>query len=236
MLKRETTKQNSWGEAMPELKELYDGMIENMGVPDLEIPFTAVEFYRGKEEVPETVLKHRPADISLTSCQAAKQAALGDMICLTRENIGCVAAAITFGLVAKDEKQPLAGSRVYTDIMKKQAAEGDDFTPPTPSEFTEGVVYACKDAGRDDFALFGKEDSGRYRDAETAKRAVKEMSAIEPADTKAVFFYPAEFDEIAVTPDVIVMSVRPVELTRLVQAYQSTRERGSTPAWGGSGW
>ncbi len=218
---------------MPELKRLYDSMIENMGVPDLVIPFTAVKFYRGEDEIPEAVLKHRPSDISLTSCQAAKQAALGDMICLTRENIGCVAAAITFGLVSKDEKMPLSGPRVYTDIMKEQSGEGVEFTPPTPSEFSEGIVYACKHSQREDFALFGKDDAGRYRDTETAKRAVSEMSAIEPADTKAVFFYPAEFDELEVEPDVVVMSVRPVELTRLIQAYQYNTGKRVNASMGG---
>ena len=46
------------------------------------------------------------------------------------------------------------------------------------------------------------------------------MIAIQPATTQAVFLYELEFDDANIEPDVIVMSVRPVELTRIIQAYQ----------------
>ena len=219
---------------MSALKEQYTSMIENMGVPGLVIPMTAVRFFRGKNTIiPPEVLKYRPGGITLTSCQAARQAALGDAVCLTRDNIGCVAAAITFGLVDQNQSEPLGGSRVYTDLMEKQASREKTFQPPSPKDFTEGRVYACKDAGCDQFALFGKDDSGRYRDVETARRAVADMMAIQPADTEAVFFYSTEYEDLDLAPDVVILSVRPVELTRIIQAYQYNTGKRVTANMGG---
>ncbi len=218
---------------MTHLKTHYQTLIDNMGVPGLEIPLTAVKFYRGDEALPDELNKFITDGISLTSCQAAKQAALGDPVCLTRSNIGCIAAAITFGLVDQHDNQSFEGPRVYTDIMKNQTDTEDAFIPPTPKEFTEGTVYACKEQNRMDFALFGKEDSGRYNSAETARTAINDMTAIQPADTNAVFFYPCEFEMADITPDIIVMSVRPVELTRLVQAYQYNTGKRVNASMGG---
>lgn len=219
---------------MSALKEQYTSMIENMGVPGLVIPMTAVRFFRGKNTIiPPEVLKYKPGGITLTSCQAARQAALGDAVCLTRDNIGCVAAAITFGLVDQNQSEPLGGSRVYTDLMEKQASREKTFQPPSPKDFTEGRVYACRDAGCDQFALFGKDDSGRYRDVETARRAVADMMAIQPADTEAVFFYSTEYEDLDLAPDVVILSVRPVELTRIIQAYQYNTGKRVTANMGG---
>jgi uncharacterized protein (DUF169 family) len=220
--------------AMSELREKYLSMIENMGVPGLVIPITAVKFYRGNDAViPENVLKYKPEGITLTSCQAAKQASLGDPVCLSFENIGCVAAAITFGLVDQNQGTPMGGSRVYIDLMEKQATDKGAFHPPSPKDFTDGRVYACKDAGCDDFALFGKTDSGRFKTTGIAKTAMADMMAIQPADTKAVFFYSTQLDLPDLIPDVVVMSVRPVELTRLIQAYQFNTGNRVTASMGG---
>ncbi|OQY12079.1 MAG: hypothetical protein B6I31_03730 [Desulfobacteraceae bacterium 4572_19] len=205
---------------MQVLQDMYERMIKNMGVPDLKIPFTAVKFYKQQEHIPKEVLKYCIKDLTVTSCQADRQASLGDAICLTKETIGCVAAAISFGLVDQQSDKPISDSTVYTDIMKQQSGKENVFTPPTPKNFTDGIVYACKDASKSDFALFGKDDAGRYKDVATAKNAIKSMSAIQPADTAAVFFYSYAFNELDVIPDVIVLSVRPVELTRIIQAYQ----------------
>lgn len=205
---------------MNSLHRNYSILIENMGVPGLQIPLTAVKFYRGEETIPEEIMAYAPENISLTSCQASKQAALGDPVCLTKTNIGCIAAAISFGIVDQNDENPMEGPRVYTDIMKDHADDKKKFSPPSPKDFTDGLVYACRESGHSEFALFGSDDSGRYNSAETAKRAIADMSAIQPADTKAVFFFPSEFDKIEITPDVVVLSVRPVELTRIIQAYQ----------------
>jgi uncharacterized protein (DUF169 family) len=145
---------------------------------------------------------------------------LGDPVCLTRENIGCVAAAISLGLVSAQDSNPLGGARVYTEIMRRHSEEGEVFKPPSPRDFTEGIVYACQAAGRIDYSLFGREDSGRYQDVQTAKKAVEAMAAITPSLTRAVFLYPVDFEDQNFLPDVLILSVRPVELTRLIQAHQ----------------
>ncbi len=190
-----------------------------MNLEGLEIPTTLVKFYKKGESMPDPVMENHPDGISFTSCQATKQSSVGDVICLSKTNIGCIAAGISLGLIDQNQDTPLDGGRVYTDIMKDQA-DKEDFSPPTPKDFTQGTVYACHDAGRMDFALFGPDDSGRYQNVKTAKKAVSQMTAIQPANMKAVFFYTPKFDEVEITPDVVVMSVRPVELTRIIQAYQ----------------
>ena len=147
-------------------------MISTMDVKGLEISMTAVKFFHLDEHIPQPVLDNLPMDITVTSCRAAKQASLGDAVCLTRDNIGCIAAAISFGLVDKNSEKPLGDSRIYTDIMREQSGLADNFVPPTPKDFTDGIVYACQNSGRLDFCLFGKDDSGRFKDVETAKSAV----------------------------------------------------------------
>lgn len=215
------------------IKQMYDRMIAAMGVKGLEIPTTAVKFYRHDENIPEQVMNNCPARISLTSCQAARQASLGDAVLLTADNIGCVAAAITLGLVDAHQSTPLQGPRVYTDLMQQQSGVAHKFKPPTPSDFTEGIVYACQAAGRADFGLFGEEDSGRYHSVATAKQAVTEMMAIQPPNIQGVFLYSLDFDELDIIPDVILFNVRPVELTRIVQAYQYNTGQRVTASMGG---
>ena len=209
-----------------QLSTLYHDMIGFMGVDGLSIPLTAVKFYRHDDPVPPQVLQYQPEELTLTSCQANKQASLGDAVCLTYDNIGCVAAAISLGLVDQYQSEPIGQSIVYTDIMRNQSGLDEQFVPPSPRDFTEGTVYACHDSGRQDFCLFGPNDSGRFKTVETARKAVSEMIAIQPAVMKAVFFYSIDFSEADLEPDVIVLSVRPVELAKLVQAYQfETGER-----------
>ena len=171
---------------MTQIRDLYDRMITALNVEDLSIPTACVKFYSENDEVPAGVREYEPSGLTLTSCQSTRQASFGDSVLLTRESIGCVAAAITFGLVDKNQD----------------------------------TVYACTAAGRSDFALFGSGDTGRYDSPETAKRAMSDMIAIQPATTKAVFLYALDFDDEDVEPDVVVLSVRPVELTRIIQAYQ----------------
>ena len=196
----------------------YRRYLDAHDVAGLEIPVTAVKFYTDPDEVPSAVREHEVAGLTLTSCQATKQASLGDAVCLTRKNIGCVAAAISLGLVDEHEDQPIQDSLVYTDIMREQSGD-DGFTPPTPNDFQQGTVYACAAAGRSDFGLFGDNDSGRFQDVATARKAVEEMVALQPASMAAVFLYSPTFTALDVIPDVVVLSVRPVELTRLIQGY-----------------
>lgn len=217
---------------MTKVKQLYSIMINAMGVENYEIPMTAVKFFKKEDEIPELVQMNKPS-ISLTSCQATKQASLGDAALLTYDNIGCVAAAITFGLVDQNQAEPLGESRVYTDIMRNQSGLGEDFHPPSPKDFTSGTVYACKAADRMDFALFGKDDVGRFKDEETAKKAIADMVAIQPPTMKGVFFYSIDFDDLDLIPDVVVLNVRSAELSRLIQAYQFNTGKRVTASMGG---
>jgi uncharacterized protein (DUF169 family) len=197
----------------------YQRYLDAHGVAGLEVPITAVKLYKHGDDVPGAVRGQEVEGLTLTSCQANKQASLGDAVCLTRKNIGCVAAAISLGLVDGNEDEPIQDSLVYTDIMRDQSGAGSDFAPPSPKDFQEGIVYACAAAGRQDLGLFGAEDSGRFKDVATAKSAVAEMVALQPASMKAVFMYSPTFTELDVIPDVVILSVRPVELTRIIQGY-----------------
>lgn len=210
----------------PRFKVFYERFIEAFGMDAIKIPATAVKFFKKDEHVPDEIWEYHPNEITLTSCQAARQSFLGDVVCLSLENIGCVAAAITFGLVDENQVTPIGDSRVYTDIMRKQSGLGEQFVPPTPRDFTDGIVYACHDSGHHDFCLFGADDCGRFKTVEIAQKAIREMTAIQPATTKAVFLFTPDFNDVAVEPDVIVLSPRPIELARIVQAYHfSTGER-----------
>ena len=80
------------------INDLYNRMIMAMGVKGLNIPITAVKFYRQDERIPSQVAEYETELVTVTSCQAAKQASLGDAVLLTKNNIGCIAAAISFGL------------------------------------------------------------------------------------------------------------------------------------------
>ena len=218
---------------MTAARETYQKMIGAMNVADLTIPVACVKFYKQGEEIPQAVLDCEPQGLTLTSCQSARQAGFGDNVLLTSETIGCVAAAISFGLVDKDQDRPMGDSLVYTDIMKDQSGLGDDFAPPSPKDFTDGTVYACAAAGRPEFALFGDDDSGRFASVDAARSAMADMMAIQPADTKAVFIYSLDFDDADVVPDVVVLAARPVELTRIIQAYQFQTGKRVNASMGG---
>jgi uncharacterized protein (DUF169 family) len=218
---------------MTAARETYQRMIEAMNVPDLEIPVACVKFYKQGDEIPQGVLDCEPQGLTLTSCQSARQAGFGDNVLLTSDTIGCVAAAISFGLVDKNQDKPMGESLVYTDIMKEQSGKGDDFAPPSPKDFTDGTVYACAAAHRPDFALFGADDTGRFETVDAAKSAMSDMMAIQPGDTKAVFIYSLDFDDADVEPDVVVLAARPVELTRIIQAFQFKTGKRVNASMGG---
>lgn len=216
---------------MTPIEEMCQSMILDMGVEDLILPTTLVKFFKKGEKIPDSLWKNHPENLTMTSCQATKQASIGDALLLTRKNIGCIAAGISLGLIDQDEEKPLEGSRVYTDIMKENAKT--DFTSPTPKEFTTGAVYACQASGKPEFALFGPDDAGRYKDQETARKGIEEMMAIQPAIMEGVFFYTPGFSEYTSPPDVVVMSVRPVDLSRIIQAYQYNTGKRIEASMGG---
>ena len=62
--------------------------------------------------------------------------------------------------------------------------------PAAPADFTNGLVYACKDSGNMQFALFGNDDTGRYETLGGALKAVSGMKAIQQAIMDAAVAYP----------------------------------------------
>ena len=142
-------------------------------------------------------------------CEAVKIAATKDeAVVINRDNIGCPAAAIALGLVDEYEKEPLGGRRKYTDMMKETAS---------PADFTKGFVYACKESNNMQFALFGKEDTGRYETLGVALKAVAGMTAIQPAIMDAAVAYPA--DKLDMAPDVVIVAVKPKQTLLAIQGY-----------------
>lgn len=142
-------------------------------------------------------------------CEAVKIAATKDeVVVINRHNVGCTAAAIALGLVDAYEKEPLEGKRKYTDLMNKTAA---------PADFTNGLVYACEESGNMQFALFGKEDTGRYETLGVALKAVSGMTAIQPAIMDAAVAYPA--NKLDMAPDVVILGVKPQQALLAIQGY-----------------
>ncbi|MDL1963706.1 MAG: DUF169 domain-containing protein [Deltaproteobacteria bacterium] len=142
-------------------------------------------------------------------CEAVKIAATKDeAIVINRDNVGCPAAAIALGLVDEYEKKPLGGKRKYTNMMKETAS---------PADFTQGFVYACKESDNMQFALFGKEDTGRYETLGVALKAVSGMTAIQPAIMDAAVAYPA--DKLDMAPDVVILGVTPKQTLLAIQGY-----------------
>lgn len=204
---------------MNQTKQLVDRLNTTLGLAARPIPTAFVKFYRQGQDIPAQVRAAEPEEETLTSCQAARFAAQGEPILLTPASVGCIAAAISLGLVDQNRSNALPEPRVYTDLMKNQPEQRRPYRPPTPKDFTDGLVYACAAEGRFEFCLFGEKDAGRFKDLATARKAIAGMIAIQPPEMIGVFIYPAEFDEVDLTPDVALLDVRPVELTRLVQGY-----------------
>ncbi len=206
---------------MTVVERLYERLLEGFGVEDLAIPAAYVKFYDNREIVATAVLACHVDEETIMACQAARHAAAGQSVYLTAANIGCIAAAITFGLVDQNQTAPLIQPpRLYTNLMQAQSGQGDDFVPPAPKDFTNGEVYACRHTGRHEYCLFGPEDSGRFKNQAIAAQAIKQMAAIQPPTMQGVFIFAHSFNEVVIEPDVVVLSVRPVELTRLLQGYQ----------------
>ena len=162
---------------------------------------------KGKD-IPETAVP--PEEYQGTPwCGAVRIAATeNETVVITKENVGCPAAAIALGLVDEYDREPLGGRRKYTDMMKEIAS---------PADFTQGFVYACKESDNMQFALFGKKDTGRYETLGVALKAVSGMTAIQPAIMDAAVAYPA--DKLDMAPDVVILGVTPKQTLLAIQGY-----------------
>lgn len=211
--------------------DLYARMLAALGVAGLRIPAVYVKCFRQGEGLPEAVRASALQQETLTVCQAVRHAALDQPVYLTRSTIGCVAAAISLGLVDPEDRRPMASPLpAYVQIMEAQSRLGKQFRPPSPADFTDGTVYACREANRPDLGLFGPQDTGRFASRAIARKAVAAMDRIRPADTQGVFFYGNGVDVPGIRPDVVLLDVRPVELTRLLQGYQFSTGK-TVQAW-----
>ncbi len=205
---------------MNKFSELTERLLRAFDVPNLNIPAAGVRIFNQDETVPDQVKKYQPDGIAITSCHALRTTMLGDAVYLTAKSIGCIAAAISLGIVDKHQNHPLKGPREYTEIMKRSSGKGDAFIPPSPLEFADGTVYAFRYLKKEDYALFGKDDSGRYVTKDIARKAISDMLSLQPPTTQGVFYFTPDYEDIEISPDVVILSLRPVELCRLIQGYQ----------------
>jgi uncharacterized protein (DUF169 family) len=188
-------------------KDVAERFIESFGVDSLKPPVVpvGVKFFPKGTPFPEE--DPTVADATIPWCGAVKLASEGETVIVTKKNIGCPAAAITLGLVHKDDKNPLEGSRKYTSLMEH---------PASPADFTDGYVYACKDTGHMEFSLFGKDDCGRYKTLGASLNALSGMVVVEH-DMDAIVAFPYHSEQY--TPDVVIIGVTPKQALRAIQGY-----------------
>jgi len=145
----------------------------------------------------------------LASCGFSYKASKGGWtLKVTADNIGCPAGAMSLGLVRSDSTRSFE-SGCYVASMAKAAV---------PADFTAGHVYAPRQSGHPEFALFGEEDCGRYETIEASRKAVAGMPVI-PAVMQAVYYYHPLKSRVGVDPDLVHVYCTPLEAMRLIQGY-----------------
>ena len=182
--------------------------MEVFGEPETMIPPAGVKLILKGQAVPEGTCP--PEEYQGTPwCGAVRIAVTEDeVVVINKDNVGCTAAAIALGLVDQYQTEPLKGSRKYTNLMDK---------PASPADFTNGLVYACKDTNNMQFALFGKKDTGRYETLGASLKAVSGMTGIQPPIMDAAVAYPA--GKLSITPDVVILAVKPKQALIIIQGY-----------------
>jgi uncharacterized protein (DUF169 family) len=192
---------------------LYEQFLAGFG-DDVRIPVCGLKFVRHDEEDPKAIFADSPAWLetfprSLASCGYSYKAARGGhTLRVDRSNIGCPAGAISLGLVARDSHQSFEGGCYVKSMVR----------PATPADFSAGHVYAPKQSGHPEFALFGDSDCGRYETLEAAQHAISAMPVIPPV-MQAVYYYHPETSEVGVVPDIVHVYCTPLEAMRLIQGY-----------------
>ena len=68
--------------AMTEFRDKAQRLVAAMEVPGLEIPTVGVRFFQQDTQIPEAIQAYVPQELTLASCQACKQAGLGDPVLL----------------------------------------------------------------------------------------------------------------------------------------------------------
>ncbi len=187
-------------------KDASTRYMDVFGEPERVVRPVGVKLIAKGKRVPEGA---KAAEQGVPWCEAVRIAAMEDeALVMNKDNVGCPAAAIALGLVDQYQNESLKGKRKYTDLMEE---------PASPADFTNGLVYACKDSGNMQFALFGSDDTGRYETLGAALRAVSGMTAIQPAIMDAAVAYPA--DKLTISPDVVILAVTPKQALLAIQGY-----------------
>lgn len=193
--------------------DLYQRFLAAYGT-DVRIPVCGLKFVRHDERDPSEAFAaspewHEALPRSLASCGYSYKAARGGFtLRVDRTNIGCPAGAISLGLVPGDSHESFDGG-CYVKLMME---------PATPADFTAGHVYAPRQSGHPEFALFGDTDCGRYETVTAAQRAIAAMPVIPPV-MQAVYYYHPALSEVAVDPDIVHIYCTPLEAMRLIQGY-----------------
>ena len=201
---------------MSNFSELFKRFIAAYEDDNVRIPCCGLKFVKRDEPGMDGEFSPSPAWIEpghfgrdLASCGYSYKAAKGGWTMkVTADTIGCPAGAISLGLVAPDSTRSFEGG-CYVKSMAK---------PATPADFSKGYVYAPRQSGHPEFAIFGDGDCGRYETFEAARRAVAGMPVIPPV-MDAVYYYHPLLSEVGVDPDIVHIYCTPLEAMRLVQGY-----------------
>jgi uncharacterized protein (DUF169 family) len=199
---------------MSRFAKLYKEFLDAFEDESVEIPCCGLKFVRrGEPDLVEHFAKSpRWTDSfprSLASCGYSYKASLaGRTMRVTADTIGCPAGAMSLGLVPPDSHQS----------FKDGCSVRNMATPATPADFSAGFVYAPKQSGHPEFALFGDEDCGRYETLEAARTAIASMPTIPPV-MEAVYYYHPKLSEVEVEPDLVHLYCTPLQAMRLVTGY-----------------
>ena len=199
---------------MSRFSDLYTRFEAVFQDESVKIPCCGLKFIQKTEPDPIEAFSKSPKwkdpyPRSLASCGYSYRSSRGGWtLRVTAGNIGCPAGAMSLGLLPTDSAQ------VFTDgcYVKNMAK------PATPADFTKGFVYAPKQSGHPEFALFGEEDCGRYETLEAARTAVAGMPTIPPIMQTVYYYHPTE-SELEIEPDLVHLYCTPLQAMRVVTGY-----------------
>src|ERR1700722_2649859 len=155
---------------MSHFSDLYSRFRAAFEDDTLKIPCCGLKFIRHDQPDPIEEFSRSPKwrdegryPRSLASCGYSYKASRAAWtLRATAQNIGCPAGAMSLGLVPADSTQSFKDG-CYVQNMAR---------PATPAVFSSGFVYAPRQSGHPEFALFGEHDCGRYETLEAARKAI----------------------------------------------------------------
>jgi uncharacterized protein (DUF169 family) len=201
---------------MSHFSDLYSRFRAAFEDDTLKIPCCGLKFIRHDQPDPIEEFSRSPKwrdegryPRSLASCGYSYKASRAAWtLRATAQNIGCPAGAMSLGLVPADSTQSFKDG-CYVQNMAR---------PATPADFSSGFVYAPRQSGHPEFALFGEHDCGRYETLEAARKAIAGMPTIPPV-MKAVYYYHPELSKVEIEPDLVHLYCTPLQAMRLVTGY-----------------